>query len=233
MKHVLVILCFFATLQPASSQQDSTRWPAAPRYREVSFGLLAGISSSSLNGKDLHLLSTGGWVRPLSGIFAGIVVNSRLGKHVGLKTELAIGQSGAVLHQLDSSTQQPYNSRFKSTYLFIQPINPTIYFHGFRLSAGPYLSGLLSASMERKGSDGKIFTDKNIFGTPTSSGGFRYKIDAGIVIALNYEFKNGFNIGASYSRGFVPVMEDPRVQTQWKVYNQQLNCFLGYNWKKK
>lgn len=227
MKHVLVILCFFASALPAFSQLDNAS------YREVSFGVKTGISSSSLNGKDLHLLSTDGWVKPLSGVFAGVVVNSRLGKHFGLKSELSIGQSGAILHLQDSSTHQSYNSRFKSTYLVIQPFNPTVYLQGFRLSAGPYVSGLISGSIARKGSDGEIFTDRNIFGTPTSPGGFRYKIDAGIVIELNYEFKNGFNIGGSYRRGFIPVMEDPRTQSQWKIYNQQLNCFLGYTWKKK
>ena len=227
MKYVLIVVYCFVFLQPVFSQQDSAG------YREVSFGIKAGMSSSSLHGKDLHLLSANGWVKPLTGMFAGIVVNSRLGKHIGLKSELSIGQSGAVLHLMDSSTHQPYNSRFKSTYLVIQPFNPTLYLKGFRLTAGPYVSGLLSAAIERKGSDGAISVDKSIYGSSTSPGGFRYKIDAGIVVELNYELKNGFNIGASYRRGFVPVMEDPRIQSQWKIYNQQLNCFLGYTFKKK
>lgn len=233
MKHVFLILCFLVSLHPAFSQQDSSKRSIAATYREVTFGVNAGISSGSLYGKDLHLLSADGWVKPQAGVAAGVVVNSRLGKYFGIKSELSIGQSGAMLHLSDSTTHQPYNSRFKSTYLFIQPLLPTLYLHGFRLSAGPYLSGLISASMEIKNNDGKIVTNKNIFGSPSSPGGFRYKIDAGMVIALNYEFKNGFNVGASYRRGFIPVMEDPRTQSQWKIYNQQLNCFIGYTWKKK
>ncbi|TWF39976.1 outer membrane protein with beta-barrel domain [Chitinophaga polysaccharea] len=227
MKHTLMMIFFLALLQPVCAQQDSSG------YREVSFGIKAGMSAGSLYGKDLHLLSTGSYVKPLPGIFAGITVQTRLGKYFGIQSELSVGQSPLMLHLLDSNSQQVYNSRFKSTYLLIAPITPTVYFHGFRLSAGPYVSGLLHSSIERKGANGQITADKNIFGTATASGGFRYKLDAGIAVQLRYECKNGWNIGAGYSRGFILVIEDPRMQHQWKIYNQQFNLFLGYQWRKK
>ncbi|MBS0030671.1 porin family protein [Chitinophaga sp. 22321] len=227
MKYIWVMIFFLSLFQPTQAQKDSSG------YREVSFGMKAGFLSGSLYGKDLHLLSAGGYVKPLPGIFAGITIQSRLGKYFGLQSELSIGQSAVMLHLLDSNSNQLYNSRFKSTYLVIAPITPTLYFHGFRLSAGPYVSGLLHSSVEYKNQDGQISADKSIFGTATSPGKFRYKIDAGIALQLRYEFKNGWNLGAAYTRGFIPVIEDPRVQHQWKIYNQQFNLFLGYQWRKR
>nr|WP_295867857.1 outer membrane beta-barrel protein [uncultured Chitinophaga sp.] len=227
MKHIPIIISFLALLRPVFAQQDSSR------YREVSFGIKAGVSSSSLYGGDLHLLSSGNYVKPLPGMFAGITVHSRLSKYFGIQSELSVGQSPVMLHLPDSNSQQAYNSRFKSIYLMIAPITTTAYFHRFRLSAGPYVSSLLHSSIERKGADGQITTERNIFGTATAPGGFRYKFDAGIVVQLRYECNNGWNIGAGYSRGFIPVIEDPRIQHQWKIYNQQFNLFLGYQWRRK
>lgn len=227
MKHILSTIFLFTSLQPLYAQQDSSG------YREVSFGIRAGASFSSLYGRDLTNLSAGGYVKPLSGILAGITVNTRISKYFGIQSELSAGQNAAMLHLLDSNSNKVYNSRFKSTYLVIAPITPTVYFHGFRLSAGPYVSGLLRSSMERQGRDGQARADKSNFGSAASQGGFRYKLDAGIVMQLRYEWRNGWSAGVGYQRGFIPVIEDPRVQRQSKIYNQQFSFFLGYQWRKR
>lgn len=227
MKHILIGIFLSASLQPVYAQQDSSG------YREVSFGIKAGASFSSLYGRDLTHLSVGGYVKPLPGISAGITVHTRISKYFGIQSELSLGQNAVMLHLLDSNSNKVYNSRFKSTYLVIAPITPTAYIYGFRLSAGPYVSGLLSSSIERQDRDGQVRADKNVFGSATSRGSFRYKIDAGIIMQLSYELKNGWSTGVVYQRGFIPVLEDPRVQHQSKIYNQQFNFFLGYRLRKK
>lgn len=216
MRYILLMIFFLGVFQSLFAQQD--------KYREVSFGVKAGVTGSSLYGKDLSKLSVGGYVRPLPGIMVGITVHSRLSKYFGLHSEVTFNQSPVTIRLLDSSNGNIYNSRLSNTSLIIAPFTPTFYFHGLRLSAGPYVSGLLSSGLS---------DNKDIYGTPTSPGGFRYKIDAGVTMQLRYEWKNGMNIGAGYQRGFMPVIEDPRVQRQWKIYNQQFNVSVGYQWKRK
>ncbi|MBO9729823.1 MAG: PorT family protein [Chitinophaga sp.] len=218
MKHILAIIFYLAFFLPLFAQRDNSS------YRNISFGIKTGVSRGSLYGSDLPRLSVGGYRKPLTGLMFGVEVQSRFSKYFGLQSEVTLGQSQVAIQLPDSSNGSVYTSRFKSTYLLIAPFTPTFYFQGFRLSAGPYVSGLLGSSLEK---------DKNIYGTPTAAGGFRYKMDAGITMQLRYEMNCGLSVGATYQRGFVPVIEDPRVQKQWKIYNQQFNFFVGYHWKKR
>ncbi|MEC5145366.1 porin family protein [Chitinophaga sp. 212800010-3] len=200
---------------------------------KVYLGIRAGYTRSSLFGKDLGRLSDGGAASSLGGLFAEIVANTRLSKHFGLTSSISVGQSGARLQILDSSVNQPYRSNFKSTYLTLQPFSPTLYLKGFRLYAGPYLSCLLNASIERRAADGSIYKDKSIFGTPLLPGGYRQKIDAGLLIGLDYKCSKAISVGIKYKRGAISVMEDSRVQSQWKIYNQELSISIGYNLTRK
>lgn len=54
-------------------------------------------------------------------------------------------------------------------------------------------------------------------------------MDAGFV--TNYEFSNGFNLGARYIHGFVPLIENVNTKQQWKIYNENFFVTIGYTFK--
>lgn len=56
-------------------------------------------------------------------------------------------------------------------------------------------------------------------------------MDAGFVTGINYEFSNGFNLGARYIRGFVPLIENANTKQQWKIYNESIFVTIGYAFK--
>ena len=97
------------------------------------------------------------------------------------------------------------------------------------ISWPPTVSALINASTQRKGSDGKTYTDKTIFGDGASAGGYRSKLDAGIVTDAEYGFKNGFCIAVCYRRGFIPIIENTNAQQQWRIYNQHIALSVGLN----
>lgn len=225
MQRFLLILSFFLLHQSAFAQHTENG--------QVYLGIKAGYTTSSLYGRDLSLLSTGGNTSPLGGMFAEIIANTKFNTHFGLKSGLSIVQSGGTLQLQDGTASQPFRSKFKSTYLIIQPFSPALYIKGIHLYAGPYVGVLINASIERKAADGGSYADKSIFGSSTSPGGYRQKMDAGMIVGLEYEFRKSITIGASYRRGLVSVMEDARLQNQWKIYNQQFSFSIGYNFRRK
>jgi hypothetical protein len=227
MKQLLLILISLTFISTLSAQRDSSSRLFPEENRRVSFGFRAGPQISSLKGDDLRLLSTANQTRSLTGCFAAVNVYTRMGLHFGLNSELAVSQAGASLKLQDSASGRQFDSKFRSLYLTIQPASPTITFKRLRLYAGPYISLLMSASIQRLDASGRLYTDKSIFGNGISPGNYRQKLDIGIAAGLEYEFKNGIFLGAGWRRGFIPVMEDTRVQQQWKIYNQQFLFSAG------
>jgi hypothetical protein len=227
MKQLLLILAGLTVISTLYAQRDSSRNLFPEENSRVSLGFRAGPQLSSLIGSDLRLLSTGGQLRAITGYFAAININTRISTCFSLNSELGVSRTGASLNLQDSASGRQFDSKFRSLYLTIQPASPTLTFKRLRLYAGPYLSLLMSASIQRLDDKGSLYTDKSIFGNATSPGAYRHKLDIGLAAGLEYELKNGVSFGAGWRRGFVPVMEDTRVQQQWKIYNQQFLLTLG------
>lgn len=207
---------------------------------ETKIGIKAGLTSANVYGPDLAQLSPNGKPTSLQGFHVGVFVNSKLGKYFWLKSELVAIQKGSVLAIKDKWNQQ-YSSNFKSKYIDIYPASPTFHFKGFQLLAGPYVSMLVTASVQQKDSLGVLTTSNSIFGNPTQNSKYRQKIDAGFVLGLEYETKWGISIGARYTKGFIPVIENAAaispVNTpelpQQKIFNESFSLSLGYSLGKK
>lgn len=103
--------------------------------------------------------------------------------------------------------------------------------------AGPYV-GMLIKSSYQYDSLGKLYTNSSIFGSVSALNSYRQKIDAGIVVGAEYEFKWGISIGVRYTKGFVPLFENaaalvvnpsgPTLPSQ-KIYNESLSISIGYS----
>jgi hypothetical protein len=229
---ILPILLLACICETALGQLDSSFIAALKAAKiNTSFGLRLGYTENWLKGDGVHELSPAGKTASLPGMFASLTIYTRLTEHFGLSSDISIVKSGAMLRMQDSLTSKQFDSKFKSLYLTVQPLSPTFYFNRWRIHAGLFASALISASVDRMGANGKIYSDKSIFGNAKSPGDYRQKYDAGIAAGVEYEFNNGITIGASFKRGFVPVMEDTRLQQQWKIYNQSLIFHVGFRFR--
>lgn len=221
MKNTFIIFFLLLFVFKASAQKTG-----------FTFGISAGINKSSLYGSNIDSLSTGGSAKSSNGATIGITLDNKISKYFGLKHEVFYSQKNITL-QLNDSINGDFKSKLKRQYIELFPISPTFYYKGIQLYAGPYIAVLLNASIERKDADGNLYTDRSIFGTGQAPSQYSQKMDAGFVAGLNYEFSNGFNFGARYIRGFVPLIENANTKPQWKIYNESFFVTLGYTFKNK
>jgi hypothetical protein len=198
----------------------------ANSQNEARLGVKAGITSANISGADVSQLSNNGNPTPLPGFHLGIFVNSKTKKNFWIKSELLYIQKGAMLNQKDASGNQS-QSKLKSSYIDLYPISPTLHWKGLQLFAGPYVSMLLSASVQ----------DTSTFGKPLLLTSYRQKLDAGFVIGVEYESKWGISLGARYTKGYVPLYEKPGslvtnpsvTPAIQNIYNESLSFSIGYS----
>ncbi|TRX37941.1 PorT family protein [Flavobacterium sp. ZT3R18] len=220
MKTILTIALMLFLSITASAQQE-----------KITFGISGGMNWSTLRGSDIDSLSTGGASKGSISAVIGITLDNKTTKHFGLKHELFYSRRLTTV-EMNDAINPIFTSSLRRQYLDLFPASPTFYYKGFQLYAGPYLGILLNASIQRKDDDGNLYTDKTFFGSSESSGGYSQKMDAGIVMGLNYELPNGLNFGARCIRGFVPLIENANTQEeQWKIYNQSFFVTMGYKFQ--
>ncbi|MCS6819738.1 MAG: porin family protein [Chitinophagales bacterium] len=205
----------------------------------VMFGIKAGYSHSNLYGKEIDYIFANNKTEWLPGFHAGLMVNASLNKFLGLKHELLFSMRGARVN-LPDSIHGPYSSSLKTYYLDLYPVSPTFHFKGFQLYAGPYVSLLTAASIQRKNETGNLFNDRTIFGTPgnresENENKYLQKFDFGIHAGIEYQFQFGLFIGAKYVRGFTDIFQyansytfdDPKVDNI-RIFTQTLMISAGY-----
>lgn len=215
--YTLCLLLFF--IAKINAQQEG-----------LTFGFSAGTNWSSLNGRDIDSLSNSGSPKSLTGQSIGITLDNKISKYFGLRHEIFYSRRSMTIHISDTSNSA-FKSKFKRQYIDLFPASPTFYYKGFQLYAGPYVAILLNASIQRKDTQGNLYTDKSFYGTGEALSKYSQKMDAGFVTGLNYEFSNGLNFGARYIRGFVPLIENANTKKQWKIYNESFFITIGYTFK--
>jgi hypothetical protein len=213
--YTICIMLFF--ILKISAQQDG-----------LTFGISGGINWTSLTGRDVDSLSNDGSQKSLIGQSIGITLDNKTSKYFGLKHELFYSQRIMSI-KIDDGINPEFSSKFKRQYIDIFPVSPTLYYKGLQVYTGPYLAVLLNASIQRKDADGNLYTDKSIYGSGEASSNYSQKMDAGFVAGLNYEFKNGINIGGRFIRGFVPIIENANTKQQLKIYNESFFVMIGYS----
>jgi hypothetical protein len=192
---------------------------------EAQIGIKAGVTSANITGSDVNQLSSNGSPATLEGFNFGVFVNSKIARNFWIKSELLTIQKGAVLQTKDASGTST-QSNFKSSYIDLYPISPTFHWRGFQLLAGPYVSMLLKSSIQ----------DSSVFGSPSNLSIYRQKLDAGIVLGAEYEFKERISIGVRYTKGFVPLFEQPgslvnapgKTPAIQNIYNESISISIGY-----
>jgi hypothetical protein len=221
MRYILIILIALVSFSQAKAQ---TFVPGA-----TLIGIKGGYTLSNLWGSNVgDSLSNGGSAKSKSGFNLGVGANSMLGKCFWLKHEVFLVKKGSVL-SINDGVHPTYKSNLNLLYVDIYPCSPTFHYKGLQLFVGPYLGALTRASMQRMNSAGNLYTDKSIYGNPSTFKHYTQRIDLGFVAGLEYEFNNGLNISVRYVRGFVPLLEEPLTQIhQLRIYNKSLSFSVGY-----
>lgn len=220
MKNIYTMCMMLFFILKISAQQEG-----------LTFGIIGGANWTLLNGRDIDSLSIGGASEGLRGQSIGISLDNKISDHFGLKHELFYSRQLVTL-QINDSINEIFKSKLKRQYIELFPASPTFYYKGIQLYAGPYIGILLNASIQRKDADGNLYTDTSFYGDGQALSEYSQKMDAGFVAGLNYEFSNGFNLGARYMRGFVPLIENANTKEQWKIYNESFFVTIGYNFKR-
>lgn len=234
--YALIGLMFVGTAINAQHQKDTSKLIINAR---TSLGIKFGVTESNLRGDNLDSLSVNGMSSSLQGIHVGIVVNSKTGKHFWLKHELLVNQKGANITRNDKSAGN-YNSSLKTWALDLYPISPTLQYKGLQLYAGPYVSALLDASIQKKNSAGELVNDHTIFGSGynnQSQSKYLQKFDYGFNIGVEYEFSFGLNLGIKYTKGFSEILDNANSitvgkltdPTRIKIYSEFVNFSVGYS----
>lgn len=207
-----VALCRIAHTQsqpePAPILTDTVLDKQLPNGN-VTWGLKAGWNYSNLCGKEIDYVFASDQTAYLSGFHAGIFVDTRMSGHFGLKHELLFSQKRIGI-PLTDTIYGDYRSKLTMSYLDLMPASFTFYAGGFQLYAGPYVSALLNANVQRRDENGKIYKDNSIFGNPENDETetrYLQKFDFGANLGLAYRFGFGLSVGARYTHGFTDIFQ--------------------------
>ncbi|MCX7743101.1 MAG: PorT family protein [Flavobacteriales bacterium] len=205
----------------------------------ISWGIKGGYTLSNLWGDEIDYIFQNPQTKWQHGFHAGIHVNSMLKKFFWLKHEIAFTTKGAQVNRWDSLNNQVYESNFKTYYLDVYPISPTFHAYGFQISAGPYISALLAATIQKRDSIGNLYTDHSIYGSANNfeeKEKYLQKFDFGVHGSVEYLFKFGLFFHVRYNLGLIDIfqfansytLQDSK-NTPIKIYHQYFQFSIGYN----
>lgn len=236
---VLLALPFCIKSQAQTAPVDTTADFRNELFRngKVLFGIEAGFSYTTLYGKELRYVFAENKVSYKPGYHFGLTVDNKIRENFRLKHELIFNQR-VVGVPLSDSINGRYHSKLKMSYLELQPANATFQLKGFQVYAGPYISALLGAQIERKDNNGNTSADHRIFGTPgndESQSKYLQKLDFGINIGIGYQLPIGLSIGVKYTHGLTDIFQYANSYTNGstkmdniKIYNRGWMVSVAY-----
>lgn len=233
-----ILFCLLFQSFTWSQQQDT----AMPKINGGAvFGIKGGITQSDYYGPDINTYFASSKTTPVLGFHVGVNVNTEISDCFWLKHELIITQKGAGV-SVNDSINGTYTTKLKTYSLDLFPISFSYHKKGFQVFAGPFASMVFAGNIIRKDEHGKLFKDKTIYGDSRQfedTSKYLQKLDYGLNIGLEYEFKNGLTIGARYVRGRAEVLDYANKNTlhdrvnKYRIYNHYFNISIGYCFRRK
>ncbi|MCS6824532.1 MAG: PorT family protein [Cytophagaceae bacterium] len=237
-----------ATVSPASGKDTMPYEKEFRKYHSLagmlSYGLKAGINQNNIYGSEIDYIFATPNTQSLLSIHAGLLINTQWNKYFWLKHELLFSTRGALV-TLNDSIHGEYSSKFKTLYLDLFPVSPSLHFKGLQFYGGPYLSILANACIQRKNENGDYFNDRSIFGTPENREGedenkYLQKFDYGLHAGVEYQFSFGLLIGVKYLHGLADIFQyansftnDDTKTNPIKIYNKSIMFSVGYTRTRK
>lgn len=199
---------------------------------QPSFGIRAGITSSSMQGDAVNNLKdildyTNGAITTSNhiGFFAGANASVPVSDLVSIEPGLYYTQKGYQMKgelNLKGVEFLGANAQAKlSTHYVDLPVLLKLNFNGLQVFAGPQVSYLAKADLRTTaGALGFNVLDKTMDATDQFN-----RWDAGVTGGIGYQFANGFNISASYDHGLSKV----DANRNFDSYNRSFKVGVGFN----
>jgi hypothetical protein len=197
-----------------------------------SFGIRAGISSSSLKGDAVNSLQSlldysNGAITTSghTGFFAGANASIPVSELVSVEPGIYYSQKGYNMKgemSLKGVEFLSANAQAKLTSHYVDvPLLLKLNLNGLQLFAGPQVSYLAKADFRTTaGALGFNVLDKTMDATNQFN-----RWDAGVTGGIGYKFQNGFNISAAYDYGLSKVDANQNFDS----YNRSFKVGVGYN----
>lgn len=204
----------------------------------MSWGVKAGVNFYNFYGKERDYIFASSATKFKPGFQAGVFVNTKIGKNLGLTHELMFNQRRVGVSYEDTANQN-YNSVVNSSYIDLIPANISYQLSVFKFYAGPYVSMLVAANTKRKDENGNLVRDSSIFGDAKNDESKSYylqKFDFGMNLGIDYQLKNSFSIGLRYTHGFTDLFQNANSSANGntktdkiKIYNRGFMLSLAYD----
>lgn len=244
MKKIVIILIIilgqqFSYAQTIFENNNSSKTDTLElNTNRVSWGVKAGFNYYNLYGKERDFIFASSETKFKPGFHAGIFVNTKISRNIGLTHELIFEQRRVGVSYKDTN-KNIYNSIINSSYIDIIPANINYQLSRFKVYAGPYVSVLVAASTQRKDENGNLFRDKSIFGDAANDEKTSYylqKFDFGVNLGVDYQIKDRWSIGLRYSHGFTDLFQNANnsangntKKDKIKIYNRGFMLSLAYD----
>jgi hypothetical protein len=199
--------------------------------QKTSIGIKAGVTSATMKGEAVSSVKnlieyTKGAITTenRTGLFGGINVNIPISEQVSIEPGLYYAQKGYALKgALNMKGMEIINAnaraQLNSHYIDL-PVVVKGNFGGLQVFAGPQVSYLAKADLRTSaGILGFNVLNKTMDATEQLN-----KWDAGITGGLGYQFKNGFNLTASYDHG----LSKTDANQNFDAYNRAFKVGAGF-----
>lgn len=175
---------------------------------KVSWGVKLGVGYTNLHGKDIAYLFSNDESTYKVGFQGGIFVRTAINKRFALGHELMFSQRkfGILL----SDDGGDYSSRIATGSIALVPINVDYAVGPVHIYAGPYVSTLLYADIQRREEDGTWFKDKQIYGSAgddESENKYLQKMEMGFNTGIAYQLNRRFLLGLNYTQGLSSMFQ--------------------------
>ncbi len=199
---------------------------------KTSFGIKAGVSASTIKGDAANSLNelidyANGAITTngRTGFFAGVNANIPVGSNFSFEPGLSYGQKGYELKgELNIKGAEFLSANAKAaltTHYVDMPLLAKANFNGFQVFAGPQVSYLAKADLRTTaGVLGFNVLNRTMDATEEFN-----RWDAAVKAGVGYQFKNGFNINASYDHGLSKV----DANKNFDAYNRSFKVGVGFN----
>jgi hypothetical protein len=196
-----------------------------------SFGIKAGVSSSTIKGEAVNSLN--GLIdyandaitsNSRTGFFAGGNVSIPVGESFSIEPGVYYAQKGYELRgELNIKGAEFIGANAKaqlqSHYIDV-PVLLKANVGGFQVFAGPQVSYLAKADLRTTAG---VF-GFNVFNRKMDASEELNRWDAGITGGIGYQFNNGFNLSASYDHGLSKV----DANKSFDAYNRSFKIGAGF-----
>jgi len=199
--------------------------------QKTSVGIRAGATSATMKGEAVSSLKnlieyTNGAITTenRTGLFGGVNVNIPISKQVSIEPGLYYAQKGYALRgALNMKGMEIINAnaraQLNSHYIDL-PVVVKGNFGGLQVFAGPQVSYLAKADLRTSaGILGFNVLNKTMDATEQLN-----QWDAGITGGVGYQFKNGFNLTASYDHG----LSKADANKNFDAYNRAFKVGAGF-----